>query len=67
LIEMMLKLAPRFDRLKDVTVKVFYPLLKEQIARYSILRRKKNVRKFIYSNIIAATEFVNIKELNLLP
>ena len=68
LIEMMQKLIPRFEKMyKDVTLRVFYPLLKEQVARYNLLKRKKNVRKFIYSNVIAATEFAKIKEMNLIP
>lgn len=68
MIEMMQKLIPRFEKVyKDVTLRVFYPLLKEQVARYNLLKSKKNVRKFIYSNVIAATEFAKIKEMNLLP
>jgi hypothetical protein len=46
---------------------VFFPLLKEQIARYSILKSNKNVRKFIYFNIIAASHFVSEKSINLEP
>jgi hypothetical protein len=57
--------AFRYKERKEIEIRIFFPLIKEQIARYSILRRKKNVRKFVYFNIIAASHFVSEKSMSL--
>lgn len=57
--------ASRYKERKEIEIRIFFPLLKEQIARYSILKRQKNIRKFIYINIIAASQFISEKSMNL--
>lgn len=50
---------------KVLEVKIMHPILKEQIARYSIMRRKQFPRKFVYLNIVAATNYVSEKSVNM--
>lgn len=50
---------------KVIEVKIMYPIIKEQIARFSIMRRKRCPRKFVYLNIIAATNYVSEKNINM--
>lgn len=58
--------ARRFkDDGKVLEVKVMHPIIKEQIARFSLIRRKRCPRKFVYLNIVAATTFVGEKSVNM--
>lgn len=59
LIEKLSDMTRRFkDYGKVLEVRIMYPILKEQIARFNIMSRTQCPRKFVYYNIVAASNFV---------
>jgi hypothetical protein len=64
-IEKLDQMARRFKDKKELQLRIMYPILKEQIARFNIMSRNKSTRKFVYYNIIAASNFIAEKSIDM--
>ena len=67
--QMIDKLSAASRRFKDygkvLEVKIMYPIIKEQIARFCIMKRKRSPRRFVYFNIVAASNYVSERSIDM--